>query len=418
MPARRPSPDSGRPVARGAAGGAGTTRLKYVIALGFLQTLGTLTVDIYLPAFPKIAGDFSASQSAIQLTFTAAMVGGILGQLFIGAWSDARGRRLPLLIAALSHAIASAACALAPNIDFLVGARFVQGAASAATGVIALAMVRDLYTGKRMLKMLASLAVIFGLAIAVGPLLGSQLLRIMDWRGVFLSLAVYGLVVGFGAYSLAGETLPSERRRPMRMVSMLAGFRLVLADRVYVGLVLTSSFMWAGMYNYLSSSSFMFQGVFGLTETQYGLVFASHALLMLGGTQIGSRLSNRVPTRVILMWSTAALAVSALGMTIVGLSENPPLIAALFPLWAFTFALGVTNPCLQALALARHPGEAGTAASMLSAANNGIGAIAAPIAGIIGITSILPVGSVMLVCQVLAVAALWIIARPRTLPEL
>nr|WP_263298882.1 multidrug effflux MFS transporter [Leifsonia poae] len=386
--------------------------IRLALALGLLQTLGTLTVDVYLPAFPRIAADFGAPTTAIQLTMTGALVGMVIGQLVVGPWSDAIGRRRLLGAAIGVHVVASLLCAASPNVAVLIATRFLQGAASAAIGVLALAMVRDLYRGRPMVRMFAALAVVSGLAIAVGPMLGSLLLRVLDWHGVFVALACYGLFVGVYGMLSTGETLVAASnpasRRPAR-------FRAVLGDRVSVGLFLTGGLLWAGMFCYLSSSSFLFQDVFGLTEFQYGLVFASHALTMLVGTQVGARLAQRVPPGRVIGVSTAVTALAALALVAVATSPEPPLLTVLGPLWVFTFALGATTPCLQGLAMERNGLNAGTAAALLGAAQLGLGAVASPLAGFFGLGTALPLGIVVASCQLLAVCALWMVARPRSI---
>lgn len=385
--------------------------LVYVVALGLLATISTLTIDIYLPAFPAIAHELAASETQLQLTFAGAMMGMIAGKLLIGPSSDVVGRRRLLLFAILAHVLASVACALAPTIEMLIIARVLQGAASAATGVLSLAMVRDLYSGLRMVRMLASLAVISGAAIAVGPLLGAQLLLIMNWRGVFITLAVYGLLIGLLIFLGTKESLPDHLRHRGRM-QIVAHFRAVLSDRLYVGLMLTGAFMWAGMYNYLSSSSFVFQRLFELSAIEYGYVFATHAIFMLLGNQVGSRLARKLAPQWIIAISSSGAVLASAALVIVGLGPDPSLLSVVIPLWCFTFALGATNPCLQALAMSRRSKEAGTAAALLGAAQQVLAVISTPLAGIIGITSILPVMGVLLGCQLLAVVCFWLIFRP------
>ncbi|QEO14439.1 multidrug effflux MFS transporter [Agromyces intestinalis] len=386
-----------------------------VVALGVLQTLSTFTIDIYLPAFPHIASEFGVAESAIQFTFTGGMIGMVAGQFFVGPTSDAYGRKRPMLIATALHVAASIACAFAMSVPMLVAARIVQGAASGATGVIALAMVRDLYSGYRMMRMLASMSLISGMAIAVGPLLGSTLLAVMPWRGLFGALAIYGLVVGAVVVLIVGETLPETRRHTGGVRELLRGMRTVVGDRAFVGLVLVTSCAWGAMYCYLAASSFLFQGVYGANETQYGWLFASHALLMLAGTQLGARIAHRIEPRRIVMVSTAGLALSAGGILLAGVVAPSSLANVMVPLWAFTFFLGVNTPCVQAMALSRHGDHAGSASSLLNATRQGFGAIGAPLTGLIGLDSVVPLGWVMASLQVVALVVLWVVVRPQHL---
>lgn len=390
----------------------GVAYLVLVAALGLLHTLGTLTVDIYLPAFPEIEAEFDASQAAVQFTFTGALLGMMLGQLCVGPWSDRVGRKPPLLIASAVHVVASLLCASSVTIEMLIAARFLQGAASAAAIVVTVAVVRDVFVGRSMLRLLANLALIYGTAIVVGPFLGSQLLLVMDWRGVFVSLAVYGGAVGIFAAVVLKETLSRVRRRAPGLAPILHGYRAVLGDRVFVGLAVVGGFSWGGMYAYLSSSSFVFQSVLGLSQWEYGLAFASHAVFMLAGSQLASALirwwdPQRLLEIAMVMLLAAPVAMIALQPTGAGIWSVLP------PLWIFTLALGLAKPCVQTLAMSRVNENAGVASSLLGGLNTGVGAIATPVAGLIGIGSLMPVAGVMVGFEVIAVAVFWLVVRPR-----
>ena len=158
-------------------------RLVYVLVLGALTALGPFTIDLYLPAFPVLQSELGVSAAAVQLTLTGTMIGFGFGQLIVGPWSDKVGRRLPLILATGLHIAASVAAALAPDITWLLVFRLLQGFGAAAGGVVAMAMVRDLFGGKPLVRMLSRLALVNGLAPVLAPVIGSQMLAIMDWRG-------------------------------------------------------------------------------------------------------------------------------------------------------------------------------------------------------------------------------------------
>ena len=187
-------------------------RFKYIVILGALAALGPFTIDLYLPAFPNVAEDLNASDAAIQITLTATLVGFALGQLIVGPLADAFGRRRPLLIATGVHVIASLAVAFAPTIELVTIGRVFQGIGAAGSGVVAMAIVRDLFAGQRLIRMLSRLALVWGLAPVLAPVIGSQLLRIVDWRGIFIVLAGFGLAMVIVAAFFMIETLPAERR--------------------------------------------------------------------------------------------------------------------------------------------------------------------------------------------------------------
>ena len=165
-------------------------RFVFVLLLGALTALGPFTIDLYLPAFPLLQRDFDTTAAAIQLTLTGTMIGFAIGQLLVGPLSDKIGRRVPLLAVTALHVVASVAAALAPDLVLLGVARVVMGMGAAAGSVVAMAIVRDLFGGRRLVVMLSRLALVSGVAPVVAPLIGSQLLLVMPWRGIFVVLAV------------------------------------------------------------------------------------------------------------------------------------------------------------------------------------------------------------------------------------
>lgn len=214
IPIIRPDDTRSTPVVVSHPGDALTRRqrLVYVLVLGALTALGPFTIDLYLPAFPALQDELGISASAVQLTLTGTMIGFGLGQLIVGPWSDKVGRRLPLILSTLLHIAASVGAAFAPDIAWLMVFRLLQGFGAAAGGVVAMAMVRDLFGGKPLVRMLSRLALVNGLAPVLAPVIGSQLLAFMDWRGVFWVLGAYGLVVVVAVALLIVETLPASKR--------------------------------------------------------------------------------------------------------------------------------------------------------------------------------------------------------------
>jgi MFS transporter, DHA1 family, multidrug resistance protein len=392
-------------------------RLVYILVLGALTALGPFTVDLYLPAFPALEADFRASSAVIQLTLTATAVGFGLGQLLVGPWSDRVGRRLPLVLATSVHVLASLGAALAPDIVTLGVFRVLQGVGAAAGGVVAMATVRDLFGGLPLVRMLSRLALVNGLAPILAPVIGSQLLVVLDWRGIFYFLAAYGVVVMLAAFFFIVETLPPARRIDIGHTTVRERYRSVLTDRIFLGVAIISAMTFSGLFAYLSSSSFLFQQIFGLNPQEFGLLFAVNSVGVVLGVQASARLAKYLGPQWILAVTTAVLFTSS--ALIVVLDEaHLGLLGIVIPLWFFLAACGFGFPLVQVLALVNHPHEAGTAASVLGALNFGIAGLTSPIAGLFGIHDAIPMGSVMAVTSVVSILALWFIVRPRTVPEL
>ncbi|MCM6762360.1 multidrug effflux MFS transporter [Rathayibacter sp. ZW T2_19] len=392
-------------------------RLVYVIVLGALTALGPFTIDLYLPAFPVLQDELNVSEAAVQLTLTGTTLGFALGQLIVGPWSDAVGRRLPLILATAVHVLTCIGAAFAPDIVWLGVFRVLMGAGAAAGGVVAMAMVRDLFGGRPLVLMLSRLALVSGLAPVLAPVIGSQLLLVMDWRGVFVFLAAYGLVVMIAVALLIVETRPRTARGDRDRRSLLQRYRSVLGDRQFVGVALIGGMTFAGLFTYLSSSAFLFQGLYGFDPQQYGLLFAVNSLGVVVGVQASSRLSRRVGPQWILAITTISLFTAA-GLIALFDALGFGLWGTLVPLWLFIASCGFSFPCVQVLGLVNHGKEAGTAASLLGAVNFGMAGILSPISGIFGASSAIPMALVMMATAGISILALWLIVRPRTVAAL
>ncbi|HWU45359.1 MAG TPA: multidrug effflux MFS transporter [Humibacter sp.] len=396
---------------------SGRQRLSYILVLGALTALGPFTIDTYLPAMPRLESDFDVPTTVIQLTLTATTIGFGFGQLIVGPWSDKVGRRLPLLLATTVHIIACVAAALAPNVELLGAARALQGIGAAAGGVVAMAMVRDLFGGRPLVRMLSRLALVNGLAPVLAPVLGSQLLLLMPWRGIFWVLAVYGaFVLGCVALWIV-ETLPKARRRDAGHSTMRQRYRALFTDRVYVGVIVVGAMNFSGLFAYLSASSFVFQQVYHFDPQQFGILFAVNSVGIIIGVQTSARITKYVGPQWILAVSTAVMLASAAAIVILT-EAGVGMWGVVIPLWVFICGAGFGFPCVQVLALNGHAHEAGTAASLMGALNFGLAGLLSPIVGLLGVASAAPMGIVMVGCSVVSVCALWVVVRPKTVPEL
>ena len=391
-------------------------RIVYIVILGALVALGPFTIDLYLPAFPVIENDLGVSQAAVQLTLTATTIGFAVGQLLVGPWSDRVGRRLPLIVATVLHVVASIGVALAPDLLWIGVFRVLQGMGAAAGAVVAMAIVRDLFGGLPLVRMFSRLALVTGLAPILAPVIGSQLLLVLDWRGIFLFLGAYGVLVLIAAVFFIVETRPKTTRAERGHSTMRERYRAIFRDRVFVGVAIIGGMSFSGLFAYLSASPFLFQDIYGLDPQQYGLLFAINSIGIVIGTQASSRLARVVGPQWILAFSTAVLFVSALGIVLLDLA-GAGLIGILIPLWFFIAAVGFGFPMVQVLALAGHGSEAGTAASVLGAVNFGLAGIISPIVGLFGVSAFV-MGAVMAATAFVSVGALWFVVKPRLVPAL
>jgi DHA1 family bicyclomycin/chloramphenicol resistance-like MFS transporter len=369
---------------------------RLVLVLGALIALGPLTIDMYLPAFPRIGDDLDAGDSAVQLTLTGMLLGLAVGQLVIGPLSDAWGRRRPLIVGICTHAGASLLCAVAPTIAVLATVRVVQGLAGAAISVVAMAIVRDLFDGIAVARIMSRLMLVIGLAPILAPTIGGLVLGFTSWRGIFVVLAAAAALLVVVALLGLRETLPVSRRRPATLRASLASYRSLLRDRVFMALTFIGGSMMAAVFAYVSGASFVLQDGFGLDARTFGIVFGVNAAGLTLTAQLNPVLLRRFSVRQVLGGAIVCAMVSSTALLVVGLTGAGGLLAVLVPMGLLVSTAGLALPNTPALALTRHGEAAGTAAAVLGCVQFGVGAVVAPLVGAFGSTTAAPMGAVML----------------------
>lgn len=377
-----------------------------------LTVFGPISMDLYLPALPALTVELDAATSVAQLTVTACLVGLALGQLIAGPVSDRFGRRGVLLVGVVAYVVTSALCAIGPTVELLIVDRFVQGLAGGVGIVIAQAAGRDVYSGGALIRFYGRLTVVGGFAAIVGPLLGGQLNTVTDWRGLFVFLAVIGagiLVVALVAFR---ETLPAERRTRGGFAHTLGDFRVLLADRVFLGAVLNQGFLYAALFAYLAGATYVLQDVYGLSPQGYALAFGLNSAGFMVFGYCGARAAERWSVPGTLIAGVAVAGAGAAGLLASGLSAMP-LWVVIASLFALAGGVAITSPPATTLALLEYPQIAGTASSLLGMVRFGFGGIAAPLVGVAGAASILPLGIVTMSAVVLAGAAYLALGRRR-----
>ncbi|MGX9787253.1 multidrug effflux MFS transporter [Mycobacterium sp. MMS18-G62] len=360
------------------------SRARMIAVLGAMVALGPLTIDMYLPALPKIADDLGVSSSVAQLTLTGTLAGLALGQLIVGPLSDSLGRRRPLMAGIVLHMVASLLCLFAPNITLLGVARGLQGMGAAAAMVVAIAVVGDLFEESQAATAMSRLMLILGVAPVVAPSLGAAVLLKASWHWVFAVLVVLaGALLLLAALALP-ETLPVPHRRPLKVRGIAATYVELLRDVRFVILVLVGALGMSGLFAYIAGASFVLQGHYGLGQQAFALVFGAGAVALIGATQFNVVLLRRFAPQTIVLW--ALVAASLAGVVFVGLSlaHVGGLPGFVLPVWAILGAMGFVIPNAPAVALSRHPDAAGTAAALLGAAQFGLGAAVAPLVGVLG----------------------------------
>jgi MFS transporter, DHA1 family, multidrug resistance protein len=390
----------------------GRKYVQLVLVLGALSAIGPLTIDTYLPALPELTTELAATDSQAQLTITGLLVGLGLGQLIIGPWSDVVGRRKPLLLGLAAHGLMSLLCAVAPSIELLILTRTLQGLCGAAVAVVAMATVRDLFSGVRAAQLLSRLILVLGVAPILAPSLGSALLQVTSWRGIFVVLAM--AAVGLLAVAWFGlpETLPYNRRRPGNVRGSLRAYGALFSDRLFLIMVGIAGLMFATLFAYIAAAPFLLQEVFGLSPQQFGVAFSSTAVGLILMTQLNPILLRRYsPVRVLTAGVVVAF-LSALTLLATAVTGFGGLLGVMIPLWFVMSCCGLSFPNAPAIALSRHGEEAGTAAALLGAAQFVIGGAVAPVVGAFANGTPVPMAAIVVATTGLA-ATLILLGRRR-----
>jgi len=383
-----------------------------VLLLGSLFALGPLSIDMYLPALPALTSDLSASPSQVQLTLTGVLLGLGVGQLVIGPLSDAYGRRRPLIAGIAVHVVTSLLCALAPSIAVLGVLRVAQGAGAAAASVVAMAVVRDLFTGSAAAGVLSRLIMVMGLAPVLAPSLGGAVLEVGTWRTVFVALAGLGVLLAGVAVVGLRETLPAERRAVTGLRSTLHGYGVLLRDRTFVGLMLVAGLTMAAVFAYVSGASFVLQDGFGLGEQTFALVFGLGAIGLIAASQANVGLLRRFEPSVILSTALAVGAVAGAALLAAALTGLGGMLGILVPLWVVLAVVALCGPNATAVAMSRHGSRAGAAAALLGATQFGIGAVVAPLTGLGEAGSAVPMALTIFGSLALAAVLVRLVLRP------
>jgi DHA1 family bicyclomycin/chloramphenicol resistance-like MFS transporter len=391
------------------------TGLLVTLVLGGLTATPPLAMDMYLPSLPAVTRSLHAPAATVQLTLTACLAGMALGQLVVGPMSDRWGRRRPLLTGLAVYVVATALCALAPTVEVLVAFRLAQGLAGAAGIVIARAVVRDLYQGVAMARFFSTLMLISGVAPVVAPLIGGQILRVTDWRGVFVVLTAVGVLLGAVVWARLPETLPAADRHAGGVGEALRSMRRLLADLPFTGYLLTGGFAFAALFAYISASPFVIQEIYGASPQTFGLLFGLNSIGLVAVGQINGKVLvgrvrlDRVLGLGLVLVTAAAAALLLMAAGVFGEVGLAPVAAALFVLMS---AMGITLPNTQSLALLRTRHSAGSASALLGTSSFLIGAIASPLVGIAGERTAVPMAVVQLAAALVALACFLGLCRP------
>lgn len=375
-------------------------------ALGFLAAVGPIATDMLLASFTDIADSLDATPSQVQSTLMAFMVGVAAGQLLLGPLSDQWGRRRVLVVAMGIFAAATIALIFSPSIEVFVALRLVQGLSGAAGAVVARAIAVDLSTGATAVRALSLIATAGALGAIVTPPIGGAVAGVWGWRGALVIIAAIACTMFLTALIAVPESLPPDERRHTRLSRTFDRFVPLVRDGGFTSAMVAYAFGFTTMMAYVAASPFVGQSVLGMSPFAYSLVYVAAAAGLVLSNLSNATIAPRFgPRRMMLIGVTAQVAGAVVMVT---LAVTGWLTPASFAVTAFVVnaGTGFTMANSSALALARTDNSSrGAGAALLGAAQFLVGGIAAPVVGLWGEHTAMPMATIMLLCAVIAFAA-------------
>lgn len=389
------------------------TPWRLVLLLGALTAFAPMSIDMYLSSLPAIGKSLQAGPDQTQATLAAFFAGMAIGQFIYGPASDRFGRRGPILFGVAVYFLASVACALAPTIEALITARFIQALGGCAGAVVARAVVRDRFSHTDTARVLSLMTLIMGLAPVLAPQFGGIIQLIAGWRAVFWTLALFGLAIGVWVALGLSESRSAETEAQARSENPLKAFGALLRMRRLVGYGLAGTLNGAVLFTYISGGPDVIMGTYGHSPLVFNMIFAFNAVGIIGASQVNRLLLRRTtPDRVLMRASVASLVFAFLlvGAAWTGWGGQWTVLPLLF-LSLSTYGLMGGNTMAGALSV--DPKRAGSTSALMGSASFGAGAVAAWISGLLHDGSPRPMASVMFVCLVGSALAIFLIALPR-----
>jgi DHA1 family bicyclomycin/chloramphenicol resistance-like MFS transporter len=373
-----------------------------ILILGLLTAIGPFSIDMYLPAFPAIAKGLNTGVAQVMLSLSSFFIGISAGQLIYGPLLERFGRKKPLYVGLVIYLFASAGCAFTESVYALIAFRFLQALGSCAGMVTSRAMVRDLFDVKDNAKVFSSLMLVVAVSPIIAPTVGGYVTAALGWRYVFAALMIVDAAVLAAVFFLLPESKkpdPTHSLKPMAVTKNF--FKIIIHPQFYV-YALTGSVAASGLYAYISGSPQVFIEFFGVTEKQYGWIFAIIAIGIISTSQINTLILRRYPSEKII--PVALMFQSVIGLTLASISffHASELYSTIALIFLYISCQGFIFPNASALTLAAFGHNAGNASALMGAIQMGIGATASAAVSFLQNNTTSPMTGVMAFCSTTA----------------
>jgi DHA1 family bicyclomycin/chloramphenicol resistance-like MFS transporter len=360
-----------------------------ILLLGSLCVVTPFAIDMYLPAFSRVAAEFHTTTSAISLSLSTYFVGFALGQIIYGPLLDRVGRKRPLYVGLSVYIACSIGCALAPDLRTFVALRFLEALGGCVAQVAAIAMVRDFFPVKESARIFSLLFLMIGSSPLLAPTIGSALMAGLGWRWIFALLAAIAFVILTVTFFLLPEGHQPDRSVSLRPGPILNGFWNIFRNSQFLTYTLAGAFSFAGLFSFVAGSPVIFMDGFHMGTKAFGLTFAGLVMGFIGGNNVNVFLLRRFTSQQIFL---AALVMQVFVGTIFFLGLRAHLVdlrGTLVLFFVFLSCIGFTYPNGAAIGLAPFSRDAGRASALFGFLQTGIGALISMGIGLLGVQSII-----------------------------
>ena len=355
-----------------------------IILLGILAALGPFTIDMYLPAFGKIANEFGTDESRVAFTLTSYFFGIAIGQLIYGPIVDKYGRRKPLLFGLFLYLLSALGCALSTSIEMMIVMRLFQALGGCVGMVASVSIISDVYEVNQRARAFSSIILIMGIAPLIAPSMGSMFLVIGSWEYIFYFLTIFSSLVWLLIYAFLPETSQYMHNNPLKIKKILKEYKVVLQNKVFVNYTLAGSLSGAILFAYISSASYIFLNHYELTEEKFSIVFATNASGLIIGNFINGRLTKYFHYLNMAKYASILLMlISGIAFIIYYFNENTSYVTTVVCLVSIMFLIGFINPNATAASISPFTANTGTASALSGAVRMGVGSIIAAIMGVL-----------------------------------
>ncbi|KEQ31697.1 multidrug transporter [Pedobacter antarcticus 4BY] len=384
----------------------GKSKLVLILILGSLTALGPFSIDMYLPGFPAIAKDLNTTVARVSLSLSGFFIGISAGQLLYGPLLDKFGRKKPLYIGLFVYILASLGCVYANTIEQLIIWRFVQAIGSCAAAVASIAMVRDLFPVNENAKIFALLMLVVGVSPMVAPTVGGYVTSTFGWHAVFLVLMALGILNLLTSIFGLPNSYQPDNDISLKPAPIIKGFIEVIKEPQFYTYALTGALAFSGLFAYVAGSPMLFMDIYGLSEENYGWIFAILSIGLIGSSQVNSVLLRRYSSEQLIFAALICQTVTGvlfLAGSIFGWYGITETVVLLF---IFLGCVGFASPNASALSLAPFTKNAGSASALMGAIQMGLGTIASIAVSLFDVRSSVPMTSIMACSAILALAML------------